>query len=118
MIQLEAPKFKASLLRNNSGSFIDKTGRLVRFGLGFTSPNQAYRSSDLIGFTEVTITPEMVGKKIAVFTAVEVKSESWKPNYKDQRELFQRNFIDWVKSKGGIAGMVKSVDEFIAIITR
>jgi len=117
-IRLTSPKYKVNLLRNNQGAFKDDTGRLVRFGLGNESPNQAYRSSDLIGFTEITITPEMVGKKIAVFTAVEVKKENWKPDYKDQRETHQRNFIDWVKSKGGIAGMVKSVDEFIAIITR
>lgn len=116
-IRLTSPKYKVSLLRNNQGAFKDETGRLVRFGLGNESPNQAYRSSDLIGFIEVTVTPEMVGKSIAVFTAVEVKKENWKPS-NDQRELFQRNFIEWVKSKGGIAGMVKSVDEFIALITR
>ena len=33
-------------------------------------------SSDLIGWTPITITPDMIGKKIAVFTAIEVKKKT------------------------------------------
>jgi hypothetical protein len=32
--------------------------------------------SDLIGWTKIQVTPDMVGKEIAMFTAVEVKTES------------------------------------------
>lgn len=117
-IQLEAPKLKVSLMRNNSGGFKDENGRLVRYGLGQTSNLQAYKSSDLIGWTEVVITPDMVGKSMAVFTAIEVKKEDWKPKYKDTRETAQRNFIEWVKSRGGIAAMVNSVDEFKKIFVK
>lgn len=117
-IQIEAAKHGCTLMRNNSGSFKDETGRLIRFGLGHISPNQAFKSSDLIGITEVTITPDMIGYKMAVFTAIEVKSEKWKPNYKDTRETAQRNFIEFVKSKGGIALLTNSIDEVINLIKK
>jgi hypothetical protein len=54
-------------------------------------------SSDLIGWTEVTITPEMVGRKFARFTAVEVKTDTGRATQK------QRNFLDQVAQSGGIA---------------
>lgn len=117
LIQLEAPKLNCILLRNNSGCFYDNTGRLVRFGLGNVSENIPYKSSDLIGWTEVIITPEMVGKQIAVFTAIEVKKENWKPKH-DAREQGQMNFLTWVNLKGGIAAMVKSVDEFVKVLRK
>ena len=110
-IQLESPKHGVTLLRNNSGAFKDETGRLIRYGLGHTSNNQPFKSSDLIGWTEVLITPKMVGTRVAIFTAVEIKSESWKPSNND-REQAQNNFIMWVKSRGGIAAMLNSVDGF------
>lgn len=104
-IQLSGPKHKCFLLRNNSGAFKDYTGRLVRFGLGNVSANHAevMKSSDLIGITEVTITPEMVGKKLGVFTAIEVKREDWKQSQNNKREIAQQNFINWVKLRGGLA---------------
>jgi len=117
LIQLEAPKHKCTLMRNNSGALKDANGRLVRYGLGQTSDRVNYKSSDLIGWTEIVITPDMIGKSVAVFTAFEVKKEGHKFK-NDQREQGQMNFINWVTMRGGIAAMVKSVDEFIAIITR
>ena len=116
-IQLEAPKMGVTLLRNNSGAFKDETGRLVRYGLGQISNTQPYKSSDLIGWTEVVVTPEMVGQRIAIFTAVEIKRQSWKAT-KDEREEKQRNFINWIKARGGIAGMVNSVDDFVKLFIR
>lgn len=116
-IQLEAPKMGVTLMRNNSGGFKDETGRLVRYGLGQVSNNQAFKSSDLIGWTEIVVTPEMIGQRLAIFTAIEVKSEKWKPS-KDEREEKQNNFIKWVKSRGGIASMVNSVEEFVKVFVR
>ena len=48
-----------TLWRNNSGAFKDQTGRMVRFGLGNDSAkiNKHMKSSDLIGFQTITITP-------------------------------------------------------------
>lgn len=116
-IQLEAPKMGVTLMRNNNVAFKDENGRMVRAGLGNVSPNQPYKSSDLIGFTEIIITEQMIGQRIAIFTAVEVKREDWKAG-KDEREEKQNNFIRWIKSRGGIAGMVNSVDDFVKLFIR
>lgn len=118
-IQIEAMRFKCTLMRNNSGAFTDETGRLVRFGLGNISNTQQIKSSDLIGITEVVITPDMVGKTVGVFTAVEVKDEKWKHTKKlDAREEKQNNFLQFVKSKGGIAGFVNKVDDLKELFRR
>ena len=87
----------ARLWRNNTGALKDATGRLVRYGL---CPG----SSDLIGLRQVTITPDMVGQTLAVFTAIEVK---------DQGRLTeqQRAFITMVQQAGGMAGVARSVDD-------
>lgn len=117
-ITLHAPYVNSLLLRNNSGAFKDETGRLVRFGLGNVSKkaNDTMKSSDLIGVTEVTITPEMVGKKVAIFTAIEVKSPHYKPTPKDQRYIAQCNFINLVNSRGGIGAVCKTKQEFENVI--
>jgi hypothetical protein len=118
-IQLEAPKHDCILLRNNSGAFVDQTGRMVRFGLGAISKkhDETMKSVDYIGITTITITQQMVGQKIGVFTAVETKRDDWNPAKKlDKHEQAQKNFIDWVKSKGGIAGFANSVDSFTNLL--
>lgn len=112
-IQIQAMHHKCILLRNNSGSLVDKDGRPVRFGLGNVSKahNDRFKSSDLIGITKVVITQEMVGKTVGVFTAIECKEESWKSNKKlDKREQAQHAFLLWVILNGGIASFANSVD--------
>ncbi len=121
LIQIEGPKFHSILMRNNSGAFKDSTGRVVRFGLSNDSSNRAehIKSSDLIGITTIVITQEMVGKMVGVFTAIEVKDEKWRPTKKlDKRETAQKNFIDWVISRGGMAGFASSVDMLRGILRR
>lgn len=82
--------------RNNVGQYVDpKTGRPIRYGLGVGS-------SDLIGWTPLVITPEMVGQTVAVFTAVEVKSPTGKATEP------QLNFIAQVIRAGGFAGIARS----------
>lgn len=113
-IQIEGPHLGTILLRNNSGAFKDQTGRLVRFGLGNTH-KKSLKSSDLIGLTTLTITQEMVGKKVGVFTAIEVKEPLWE--FKGtEREISQEKFINWVRLRGGIANFCKSVDDFTQTI--
>lgn len=66
-------------------------------------------SSDTIGWTEIVVTKEMVGKKIAVFTAVE---------YKKKTPLTQQQgrFITTVQAAGGLAGVARSAEEAAAIV--
>lgn len=118
-IQIAGPYHSCQLMRNNSGELKDRFGRPVRYGLGNISKehNERIKSSDLIGITTIIITPEMVGQKIGVFTAIEVKEPNWKPG-KDPREEAQNNFIQWVLSLGGYAGFAKSVDSFVRIIRK
>lgn len=112
-ILIDSAKLDCFLLRNNSGALNDANGRPVRYGLGNNSAkqNEGFKSSDLVGPLTITITPEMVGKKIAVFASVEVKKEGWKFTGL-QREIAQQNYIDWVNNKGGIAFFANSVESF------
>lgn len=108
-IQTTALKFKCKLFRNNSGAMLDKSNRLIRFGLGNLSKKlwDKWKTSDLIGYTIVKITPDMVGKDVAIFTAIEVKTKSSK---KDARYKAQEKFIEQVKNDGGIASMCNSLE--------
>jgi len=54
-------------------------------------------SGDEIGWTTVTITPDMVGNRIAVFTSVERKA------YGDCMKPLQIKWFNDVKEAGGIA---------------
>jgi len=116
-IQLEAGAQGATLLRNNNGACFDQTGRLIRYGLGHVKEGQELRSSDLIGWTPIVITPAMVGRVVAVFTAVEVKAEGWKAPG-DEREFAQAKFGDLVNKSGGLftfATSAKNVRDLIAL---
>lgn len=114
LIQIQAPYLSCNLMRNNCGCLMDDTGRPVRYGLNNISKKHQDKiaSSDLIGFKRVIITQDMVGKTVAIFTAVEVKKEDWKEDKKfDKREAAQNAFIKWIKANGGIAGFCNCVDK-------
>lgn len=67
-------------------------------------------SSDLIGYTSVIITPDMVGKKVAIFTALEVKRPMSQPS------PAQRQFIARVRQDGGRAGVCTNDHSAIQIV--
>lgn len=105
------------LWRNNVGeawlgrNFVVRDGRLVsgdamrvRYGL-------CVDSSDLIGPTSVIVTPEMLGTRVAIFTAIEVKSSS------GRLSKGQGAFIQMVTGLGGRAGVARDCDEARRIIT-
>jgi hypothetical protein len=89
----------ARLWRNNVGALRDQRGQLVRYGL----------SSDLIGLRTITITPDMVGQRVAVFSAIEVKDRG-RPT--DQ----QQAFVAMVQQAGGLAGIARSVPDALSIL--
>ena len=96
-IRLAVGSGSVRLFRNNTGALLDMQGRLVKFGL-------CKGSSDLIGFRSITITPDMVGQKIAVFSAIEVKD-------KGKATVEQKNFINIINNAGGYAGVAKNVND-------
>lgn len=61
-------------------------------------------ASDLIGWKSIEITPAMAGKRIAVFVAIETKSDTGKLT--DEQE----NFLIQVLSAGGIGIAAYDVD--------
>ncbi len=91
------------IFRNNVGVAIYSDGRRVRYGL---CPG----SSDLIGWKSVDVTPDMIGKKVAVFLAVEIKAG--KTTVKEHQD----NFIDVVREFGGIAGVVRDIEDVDKIV--
>lgn len=117
LIQMEAAKYGIILLRNNSGAFKDQTGRMVYFGLGNLSKAHSMRmkSSDLIGIWNLMMSNGQPSN-IGVFIAIEVKKEGWSFNPNDKREQAQKAFIDFIISKGGVAGFCNSVDSFLRLI--
>ena len=87
------------LFRNNTGTLPDpRTGRPVQFGL-------AKGSADLIGLRTVTITPDMVGQQVAVFTSIEVKTPTGRVSPD------QTAWLNMIQSLGGIAGVARSVQD-------
>lgn len=116
-IQIEAAKYGCNLMRNNSGAFKDESGRMVWFGLGNVSKasSEQIKSSDLIGIWRVNIHSQGY-IPLGQFVAIECKREGWSFNPKDKREQAQLNFINLIKSYGGIAGFCASVEDFKKLI--
>jgi len=89
----------ARIFRNQVGSLPDpRTGRLVTFGL-------ARGSADLIGWRSITVTPAMVGTRLAIFTSIEVKT----PTGRVRPE--QQAWLETVQQAGGIAIVARSVPD-------
>lgn len=73
-------------------------GRVIASGL-------CVGSSDLVGWTPVIVTPEMVGRTLAVFTAVEAKVG------RRQTTPEQARFLDVVQAAGGIATLARETSD-------
>jgi len=78
-----------------AGDVLIRNARVLHAGLCVGSP-------DIVGWQPVTITAEMVGRTVAVFTGLEVKSATGRPTPE------QRNFLDRLSGAGGIAAVVRS----------
>ena len=96
LIQLEATKLGARLFRNQVGSYLLADGRRLSSGL-------AVGSSDLIGWITRS-------DGVAQFVAVEIKSTSGRAGD------HQLAWIECVRKAGGIAGIVRSVDDLRALL--
>jgi hypothetical protein len=67
-------------------------------------------SSDLIGLRTITIGPEHLGQRLAVFAAIEVKSDRGRPTPE------QTAFLELVQQMGGLAGVARSVSDAAGIL--
>ncbi len=99
-IQMALAGFGARIFRNQVGRYKLPDDNWISYGLG---PG----SSDLIGWTTVQIKSDMVGRKIAVFTAIEVKTP------KGRVTPQQENFIRVVRVNGGIGFVARSTEEAV-----
>lgn len=108
LIQLKSAQCGAKLFRNNVGlGWIGPTKRLSDGSILMENPRPLHAglqkgSGDLIGFKPTVITSDMVGKMVAVFVSLEVKTPTGRvrPEQLDWYELVRKN--------GGIAGFARS----------
>lgn len=85
------PQGRAWVGKYNREKHCVEMPRAITFGFGAGT-------SDLIGLRPITITADMVGKKIAQFVAVEVKKDKH-GSYRETEG--QKRFGAWVNSQGG-----------------
>lgn len=118
-VRLELAKRNCQMWRNNVGACVDQDGRHIRYGLCNESKqlNEKIKSSDLIGITPVSITPQMVGQVLGVFTAIETKREGWHMTPGDERAKAQAAYHDIVRAVGGYAGFATCEDDLLRIIS-
>lgn len=115
-IQLAISKTATRLFRNNVGSawlgpvINHSPHQVVIANPSRVSYGLAVGSSDLIGWTPVEITQEMVGSTVAVFTAFEVKV----PGAKLRKD--QAAFGNAVENAGGIFAVPHAVDEALEAV--
>lgn len=94
---------EACTVRLQPGDAVVRNARVLHAGL-------MKGSGDLIGWTEVVVTPEMVGRTVAIFTSVEAKSGSGRstPDQVKWRENVRR--------AGGFAGEARNDVDALSII--
>ena len=97
--------------RLQDGSVVLPGARPVALGLALASGDPVVGQSDLLGWRTITITPDMVGCKVAVFTAIEVKREKG-----GRTSAAQSHWIEQVQRAGGIAGVANTTDAARSIV--
>lgn len=97
----------AVVFRNQVGALRDKQDRLVRFGVGPANGG----GSDLIGYLSVLVTPDMVGVRVAIFLAAEVKAPD------GIATTAQKHFLETVRAAGGVGMLVRSDTEALAALS-
>jgi len=124
---LEYSKLGSRLFRNNTGKpwtgqrigpfkakqniLVDKGDVLLKRARPFHA-GLVKGSSDLIGWTTMTVGPGMLGKKVAVFTACEVKTGKLKATKE------QLAFVRAVNNSGGIGVIAYNLEDLLKIVTQ
>jgi hypothetical protein len=97
--------------RLGDGSVIVPNGRPIALGLALANGDAVDGPPDLLGWTSIEITPEMVGKTVAVVTGIEAKRSEGGRKSKEQK-----HFHEQLRAAGGIVGFAASVEEALAIV--
>lgn len=116
-VQLALSKLRVTIFRSNTG--LGWVGRTISHNareITLADPRALHAgltkgSSDLIGWQSVTVTPEMVGKRIAIFTAIEVKGPA------GRLTADQKNFLNVVTNAGGCAFMARGDQDAVNQLT-
>ena len=66
--------------------------------------------SDYVGYRSIIVTPDMIGRRVAVFCAIEAKRPG------EQPEPHQQAFINGVLAAGGLAGKADCCDDALSIL--
>lgn len=105
VIRIEAGKRRVLMMRNNVGALQDAQGRWVRYGLMNESRqlNERIKSADWIALESFTVTPLMVGMRLARPLSIEVKHPGWRPGEDPEREGAQFAWQVLWESFGGRA---------------
>ncbi|WOL24254.1 hypothetical protein fHeYen801_044 [Yersinia phage fHe-Yen8-01] len=85
--------------------------RSIALGFSDVSGKSIEGSLDLQGYTVVEITPEMVGRKVAIYTCVDAKRTKGGKRREKQIETVSR-----VRAAGGIAGFASTPTEAVSLI--
>ena len=114
---------EARLFRNHAGLFW--AGKVVRregSNVLLQAAQQIHAglhvgAADLIGWQPVTITPDMVGKTVAVFASLEIKTPGARRSDDKERWDDQERWSATIAQAGGIGAMpVRSTDQAIAVL--
>lgn len=95
---------KNDIIKKTDGTVVIKNARTFRSGLPVGWP-------DLFGFRLIEITPDMVGKEMPIFCAIEVKKPGKHPTE------VQENCLSYLKNNGCLAGVATSSEEAEKILS-
>lgn len=124
-VKLAANLQGCRLLKNNTGVAYDKNDRPIFFGLGNDKKKKkgdknVIRTPDWVGWHNMVITEEMVGKTVPVFMAIDAKKLGFKHKesyHINTREYGQNNFFQRVINANGIAGFAATAEHVKTIIS-
>jgi hypothetical protein len=90
--------------RNNVGVAQTRSGGYLRYGL-------CNGSADFIGLRSIVVSPGMVGKRIAVFLAIECKAPG------KNADAHQDAWLQEVRDAGAIAGVARNAEQAEQLLT-
>lgn len=99
------------VFRNNRGC-CKTENRLIRYGIPEPKTKESdddFKGGDYLGFTEIIVTPSMVGKSVAVFTNIEAKTKT------DRLKSGQKRWHNFIIDHGGISKIFMETKDGIEV---